>query len=73
MSEARQLATTVKGVGSETSRLREEKGKTERMLNLLRSQYQQGIISKEAYESLKTRSEQKINDLDKRIRESIKG
>jgi len=73
MSEARQVAGTIKSAGTETSRLREEKGKTVRMLNLLQQQHAQGIISKEAYESLKSRSEQRIAELDKKIRESIRG
>lgn len=73
MSEARQVAKTVKGTGEETMKLREEKGKTERMLVLLQSQYKQGIISKEAYESLKKRSDQRIAELERKIREAIKG
>ena len=42
------------------------------MLLLLESQFKQGIISKEAYDSLKKRSEERIAELDKKIRESIK-
>jgi uncharacterized membrane protein len=72
LSEARQVAGTIKGAGLETEKLREEKAKTARMLALLESQFKQGIISKEAFESLKTRSEQRMGELDKKIRESIK-
>jgi uncharacterized membrane protein len=72
LSEARQVAGTIKGVGLETERLREEKVKTARMLTLLESQFKQGIISREAYESLKKRSEERIAELEKKIRESLK-
>jgi uncharacterized membrane protein len=72
LSEARQVAGTVKGAGLETERIREEKVKTARMLALLESQFKQGIISREAYQSLKSRSEQRIAELDKKIRESLK-
>jgi uncharacterized membrane protein len=72
LSEARQVAGTIKGAGTETEALREEKAKTARMMALLESQFKQGIISKEAYDSLRKRSEQRLAELDKKIRESIK-
>jgi len=71
LSEARQVAGTVKGSGS-VDGLRTEKAKNERMMKLLENQYKSGIISKEAYESMKKRSEQKIVDIEKRIRDSLK-
>jgi len=72
LSEARQVAGTVRGAGLETEKLREEKAKTTRMMALLESQYRQKIISREAYESLKNRSEQRLAELDKKIRESLR-
>jgi uncharacterized membrane protein len=52
--------------------LRMEKEKIERMLSLLETQYKQGIISKEAYEGLRSSSEQKLKNLDERIRKELK-
>jgi uncharacterized membrane protein len=52
--------------------LRAEKEKIERMLSLLENQYKQGIISKEAYEGLKASSEQKLQNLNDRIRKELK-
>jgi uncharacterized membrane protein len=72
ISEARQVAGTVKGAGLEIEKLREERTKTSRMLMLLENQFKQGIISKEAYDSLKKRSEERIAELDKKIRESLR-
>ncbi len=43
------------------------------MLTLLESQYTQGIISGEAYESLRKRSREKLTEIDNKIREAIKG
>jgi hypothetical protein len=72
LSEARQAATTIRAGSLQVEKLREEKSKTSRMLALLETQFRQGIISKEAYASLKTRSEQRLADLDKQIREAIR-
>lgn len=72
ISEARQVAGTVKGAGLEIEKLREERTKTTRMLMLLENQFKQGIISKEAYDSLKERGEERIAELDKKIRESLR-
>ncbi|MCJ7817034.1 MAG: hypothetical protein MUP55_04215, partial [Candidatus Aenigmarchaeota archaeon] len=52
--------------------LRMEKEKIERMLSLLETQYKQGIISKEAYDGLRTSSEQKLKNLNERIRKELK-
>ncbi|MCK4497501.1 MAG: hypothetical protein KAU24_04845, partial [Candidatus Aenigmarchaeota archaeon] len=71
LSEARMVAQTVKGAGVEIDRMKDERYKTQRLLTLLGSQYKEGIISKAAYESLKKRSESKIKDLDKKIREAL--
>lgn len=71
LSEARMVASTVKGAGFEVERMKDERNKTQRMLTLLETQHKQGIISKAAYESLKKRSEDKIKDLDKRIRKAL--
>jgi len=71
MSEARQVAGVVKTSGGVDS-LRADKAKNERMMGLLEGQYKSGIISKEAFESMKKRSEQKIVDIEKKIRESLK-
>ncbi|MCK4714332.1 MAG: hypothetical protein KAT35_02065, partial [Candidatus Aenigmarchaeota archaeon] len=73
MSEARQVAGAVKGSGMGIDNMRKEKAKTQRMMILLESQSKQGIISKEAYESLRKRSEQRMAEFDKKIREAIKG
>jgi uncharacterized membrane protein len=71
LSEARQVAGTIRGAGLEVEKLREERRRTARMLLLLENQFKQGIISREAYESLKKRSEQRVAELDKKIRESL--
>lgn len=71
LSEARQAAGIAMG-SSSVDRLKAERAKTERMIRLLEGQYRAGIISKEAYESMKKRSEGKIRDLDKKIRKSLK-
>jgi hypothetical protein len=52
--------------------LRMEKERIERMLSLLETQYKQGIISKEAYEGLRSSSEQKLQNLNERIRKELK-
>ena len=52
--------------------LRMEKEKIERMLSLLETQYKQGIIPKEAYEGLRSSSEQKLKNLNDRIRKELK-
>ncbi|MFC2143882.1 NEW3 domain-containing protein, partial [Candidatus Aenigmatarchaeota archaeon] len=71
MSEARKVAETVKGSGAEIDHLKEEKMKTQRMMDLLDDQRKQGIISKEAYDSLIKRSEEKMKELDKKIRKGL--
>jgi len=52
--------------------LRMEKDKIERMLALLETQYKQGIISKEAYDGLRSSSDQKLKNLNERIRKELK-
>jgi uncharacterized membrane protein len=71
MSEARKVAETVRGSGAEIDHLKTEKLKTQRMLDLIESQRKQGIMSKEAYNSLKKRSDEKMNELDKKIRKGL--
>lgn len=71
MSEARMVAESVKGSGIEIDRMKDERIKAERTLNLLESQYKQDIISKPAYESMKKRSESKIKELDRKIKERL--
>ncbi len=71
LSEARQVAGAVKP-SSDVDTMRTEKAKNQRMLRLLENQYKSGIISKEAYESMKKRSEEKIGDIDKKIRDALK-
>jgi uncharacterized membrane protein len=71
LSEARQVAGAVKPKG-DVDILRTEKSKNQRMLGLLESQYRSGIISKDAYESMRKRSEEKINEIDRKIREALK-
>ncbi len=73
LSEARQVAGTIKGSGAEVDSLRDEKARVTRMLKLLETQHKQGIISKEAYDSLRKRSEQRLGDIDKKIRQSLSG
>ena len=52
--------------------LREERDKVQRMLALLETQYRQGIISKEAYDGLRSSSEAKLKNLEERIRKELK-
>jgi hypothetical protein len=68
-------AKTVAGIvrkEPEVDSLREEKDKIQRMLSLLQTQYKQGIISKEAYDGLRASSEQKMRNIDERIRKELK-
>ncbi len=73
LAETRRVAGAVKGAGSDIGKLREEKAKIVRMLTLLESQYTQGIISGEAYESLRKRSRERLTEIDNKIREAIRG
>ncbi|MCX6815061.1 MAG: NEW3 domain-containing protein [Candidatus Aenigmarchaeota archaeon] len=70
-TEAKTIAGIVKKVPV-VDDLRAEKEKIERMLSLLETQYKQGIISKEAYDGLRTSSEQKLKNLNDRIRKELK-
>ncbi len=71
LSEARQVAGAVKPKG-DVDLLRTDKAKNQRMLRLLESQYKSGIISKDAFDSMRKRSEEKINEIDKKIRDALK-
>jgi len=70
-TEAKTVAGIVKKE-PEVDNLRMEREKIQRMVALLETQYKQGIISKEAFEGLRTSSEAKIKALDERIRKEIK-
>jgi uncharacterized membrane protein len=70
-TEAKTVAGVIKSEPGADD-LRTEKEKIQRMLSLLESQYRQGIISKEAYEGLRTSSEAKIKNLDEMIRKRLK-
>jgi hypothetical protein len=51
------------------SELEKEKEKLEKMLNLIESEYKQEIISKESYEELKKRTEEKLNEIREKLGE----
>jgi len=71
LSEARQVAGAVRP-SSDVDVLRTEKAKNQRMLRLLENQYKSGIISKEAFESMRKRSEEKVGEIDRKIRDALK-
>jgi hypothetical protein len=50
-------------------RLEKEKDKIEKMLSILEKQHRQGIISKESYEELKTKNEQRLAEIDRKLKE----
>jgi uncharacterized membrane protein len=67
-------AKTVAGIvrkEPQVENLRQEKEKLERMLSLMENQYKQGIIPKEAYDGLRASSEQKLKNLEERIRKEL--
>jgi hypothetical protein len=70
-TEAKTVAGIVKKE-PEVENLRVERDKIQRMLALLETQYKQGIISKEAYDGLRSSSEAKMKNLDERIRKELK-
>jgi cell division protein FtsB len=70
-SEARTVTGIVKKE-PEVDALRTERDKLQRMIALLESQYKQGIISKEAFDGLRTSSEAKLKALDEQIRKELK-
>ncbi len=69
-TEAKTVAGIVKKEPQMES-LRAEKEKIERMLSLMENQYKQGIIPKEAYDGLRASSEQKLKNLEERIRKEL--
>ncbi|MEM2963720.1 MAG: NEW3 domain-containing protein [Candidatus Anstonellales archaeon] len=70
-TEAKAIAGIVKKE-PEVENLRAERERIKRMLSLLETQYKQGIISREAYEGLKQSSEQKLRNIEERIRKDLK-
>jgi uncharacterized membrane protein len=68
-SEARGIAKMTQKE-MERNTLRAEKDKAERVLALLETQFRSGILSQEAYNTLKTKQEQKIRDMDERLRQA---
>ncbi len=72
LAEASMLKTKVLGISDIAKRenLRAKRMRLERTLALLESQYRQGVISKEAYLSLKKTTEEKIRKIDEEIRKT---
>ncbi len=52
--------------------LEEEKRRVEGVLNLIESQYRQGILSDRAYRELKKRNEMKLKEIDKKLNSLLK-
>lgn len=48
-------------------RLENEREKIEKMLSILEKQYNEGIISKESYEELKSRNKERLAEIEKRL------
>ncbi|RLJ10054.1 MAG: hypothetical protein DRP15_01360, partial [Candidatus Aenigmatarchaeota archaeon] len=70
MAEAR-VVTGMIGKEVDVDALKIEREKLRRTLNLLERQYKEGIISREAYLSLRKRTEQRITDIERKIRHSL--
>jgi len=62
------LKRAVIGVVS-AQKLREEKEKLNKILAILEEEYREGIISKESYEELKKKTEEKIAEIEKKLKE----
>lgn len=60
------LKKAVVGVVS-AQKLKEEREKINKMLSVLEKEYREGIISKESYEELKKKNEERLVELEKRI------
>lgn len=62
------LKRAIIGVVS-AQKLREEKEKLNKILAILEEEYREGIISKESYEELKKKTEEKIAEIEKKLKE----
>jgi hypothetical protein len=50
-------------------KLEREKEKIEKTLSILEKQYREGLISKESYEELKTKSEELLSEIERKLKE----
>jgi hypothetical protein len=50
-------------------KLEREKEKIEKTLSILEKQYKEGLISKESYEELKTKSEELLSEIERKLKE----
>jgi hypothetical protein len=62
------LKKAVVGVVS-AQRLKEEREKINKMLAIIEKEYREGIISKESYEELRKKTEEKLVELERKISE----
>lgn len=69
MPEAEGVAEAIKKESSEKQALLDEKEKISRVLTLLESEMREGIISKEAYDELKKRNIEKLEDIERRLQQ----
>ena len=68
-TEARGIAKIAKG-GAERDKLRADRDKAQRVLTLLESQYRSGILTADAYNTLRAKNVQKLRELDEKLRKS---
>jgi len=71
-SEAKSVVESIQKESAEVNELKDKRDKLTRTLGLLDTQKKQGIISKEAYLSMKSSTEEKIKKIEEDIRSSIK-
>lgn len=69
MPEAEGIAEAIKKETEEKQALLDEKEKISKVLLLLDSEFREGIISKEAYEELKKRNMDKLEDIERKLQQ----
>ena len=67
--EARGIAKIAKG-GTERTQLRMERDKTQRVLTLIENQYKSGILTADAYNTLRSKNVQKLKEIDEKLRKT---
>jgi hypothetical protein len=68
LSEAKEIAGIVKEKAVDTQALAEERERITRMTALLDKEFKEGIISEDAYKELKKRNEDKLKDIEKKLK-----
>jgi hypothetical protein len=71
LKEAKSVVQSIQKESAEVNELKSKRDKLTRTLGLLETQKKQGIISNEAYMSMKNSTEEKIKKLEEQIRKAI--